>query len=265
MKIDLNEIWEFMELVPKPKTAKEGEEWIYELVAGEITIANLKSLDLLNLKKEENYDTELLPSIFTFREILWQPNVYTQPALCIPQLNILKVFCEDYVEEKKKEQNGDVWPYFDLLKGLASFCKDALERINAENDAGEIRITSILGDLRKKAFPVIKFFIFHPMNRKDYQTDALNRLNYAVKIMLTQYNNKYYDLRDPFWNVTVGNPDELEKKIAAKNALKNEAAMTTTSLDHGSVESKESPKTLPKNKIIAPIMSNSQDGELEEL
>lgn len=264
MKIDLNEIWEFMELAPHPKTAKEGEEWIYELVSGDITISQLKSEDILNLKKEENYDTELLPSIFTFREILWQPNVYTQPALCIPQLNILKVFCEDYVADMKAEQNGDIWPYFDLLNGLANFCKEALDRINKENDAGEIRITSILGDLRKKAFPVIKFFIFHPMNRKDYQTDALNRLNYAVKIMLTQYNNKYYDLRDPYWNVTVGNPDELAKKAAAKVADEKETKAESDSTPV-SVETNETEPNLPKNKVVAPVMSDTDDSELEEL
>lgn len=263
MKIDLNEIWEFMELAPKPKASTDGDQWVYELVAGNVTISQLNSEDILNLKKEENYDTELLPSIFTFREILWQPNVYTQPALCIPQLNILKVFCEDYVEEMKKEQNGNIWPYFDLLNGLANFCKEALDRIQAENDAGEIRITSILGDLRKNAFPIIKFFIFHPMNRKDYQTDALNRLNYAVKIMLTQYNNKYYDLRDPFWNVSVGNPETLSKKTTAENIQPK----STQSKPIEQPEPQENkPNTLfPKNKIVAPIMADSTDSELEEL
>lgn len=221
MKIILNEIWEFMEMAPNPRTVNEGDQWIYELVAGTITIPGLTSEDIENLKKEENYDTELLPEIFTYREILWQPNVYTQPALCVPQLNILKVFCEDYVKEQKALKNGNVWPYLKLLEGLSKYCDDALNKITGAKNAADVRVATILGDLRRDAFPIIKFFIFHPMNRPDYQTDALNRLNYSVKIMLTQYNSKYYDLQDPFWNVTVGKLEPKEESEDLPEIEKN--------------------------------------------
>lgn len=239
MKIILNEIWEFMEMAPKPKTAQAGDQWIYELVAGTITIPGLTTEDIENLKKEENYDTELLPEIFTYREILWQPNVYTQPALCVPQLNILKVFCEDYVKEQRALKNGDVWPYLKLLEGLSKYCGDALERITGAKNAADVRVATILGDLRRDAFPIVKFFIFHPMNRADYQTDALNRLNYSVKIMLTQYNSKYYDLQDPYWNVTVGKPIPKE-------------------------ESEEEPE-IEKNPVPPPVVEGDQDHEIEPM
>jgi hypothetical protein len=161
-----------------------------------------------------------LPSIFTFREILWQPNVYTEPAQCIPQLNILKVFCEEHIAELKENGQNMSWPYFDLLNGLGTYCSQAIEKIAVTEKKKGINIASILGDLRKNAFPIVKFFIFHPMNRNDYQTDALNRLNYAVKIMLTQYNNKYFDLQDPYWNVTIG---DANQPTPAKKQQKNQS------------------------------------------
>lgn len=201
MKIDLNEIWNFIDLAPSPEDKMKQVRWSYDLIAGDVSFSDLTTKDIICLKSDDEFDTELLPSIFTFREILWQPNVYTQPSLCIPQLNILKVFCEEYIEGHNEEDNQLLQLYLDLLKGLSGFCQEALDKISKHEN--EVRISSILGDLRKKAFPVIKFFLFHPMNREDYRTDALNRLNYAVKIMLTQYHNKYDDLKDPHWIVGV--------------------------------------------------------------
>ena len=260
MKIDLNEIWEFMEMAPQPKTANQGDQWIYELVAGDVRVKNLKSKDIASLQIEEHYDTELLPSIFTFREILWQPNVYTKPSLCIPQLNILKVFCEEYVEEIKKAQNGNAWPYFRLLHGLSKYCGQALKKISSVEKQQDLRISSILGDLRKNAFPIIKFFIFHPMNRKDYQRDALNRLNYAVKIMLTQYNNKYYDLRDPHWNVTVGNAKKTAQTEVSKKTQEQPDKTSATTTDQ--VSNTKSPVQM-KQKTTQHVIAKVRDHELE--
>ena len=59
------------------------------------------------------------------------------------------------------------------------------------------------------------------MNRLDYYRDAVNRLNYAVKVMLTQFNGKYTELADPFWEVTYAK-NEMNEKSSLKPAENEE-------------------------------------------
>ena len=88
MKIALIEIWDFLLL-----TEKEEKGWSYALNAGKVQIKNITLEMMQELKKDENFDTELLPSLFTFREILWQPDVFTEVSSSLPPLRILKAFC----------------------------------------------------------------------------------------------------------------------------------------------------------------------------
>jgi len=58
------------------------------------------------------------------------------------------------------------------------------------------------------------FFINHSQKRRDYYQDAVNRLNYAVKIMLTQFHGTYTKLQDPYWQVV------FMKIFASESAVK---------------------------------------------
>ena len=189
MKIAFNEIWTFIEMM------KEEPQITYGLKAGDVVIESLDQATLLAIKHDEHYDTELLPSIFTFREILWQPDVFTESAMAIPAIRILKGFCE----ETAGELEGTGFPtselYRRLVLGLAEASEQALQSI----DGQENTVVKTLRQLRQSAFPIVKFFIYHPQNRTDYYQDAINRLNYAVKIMLTQFYGQYSELEDPYW------------------------------------------------------------------
>jgi len=186
----------------------EAAGWSYTLQAGNLAIGNIETETMQALKEDETYDTELLPSIFTFREILWQPDVFTNPSLSLSPLRILKAYCAETIVELQDQDNKTGPIYISLVKGLGKCTAKAIKAL--EKDKPNVK--KALGDFRTCSFPIIKFFIYHPKNRYDYQTEAVNRLNYAVKIMLAEFHGKYSDLEDPYWEVSFNEP-KTEKKL----------------------------------------------------
>lgn len=203
MKISLSEIWNFSDLIDA-----DEKGWSYQLHAGKVCIEGISQAVLQTLRNNGDYDTELLPSIFTFREILWQPDVFTEASMSLPGLRILHSFCMDTVAEYQESDIATTTIYAKLLEGLAACCEEAVQGLEKERPV----VNKILGDFRTQAFPIVKFFIFHPQNRLDYYRDAVNRLNYAVKIMLTQFHGRYTELKDPYWEVSYDKPTATKSK-----------------------------------------------------
>lgn len=212
MKIPLSEIWNFSDLIDV-----EEKGWSYGLKAGNVQVDGITQEVLLALRQDPDYDTELLPSIFTFREILWQPDVFTEASMSLPGLRILHSFCNEVIAEYEESPSSTYAVYAKLLGGLVVCCKEAVEALEKEKAS----VNKILGDFRTSAFPIIKFFIFHPQNRLDYYRDAVNRLNYAVKIMLTQFHGRYTELQDPYWEVSYQSSPPA--KSTTSTIVKNEA------------------------------------------
>jgi hypothetical protein len=192
MKIALSEIWNFSELIDS-----EEQGWSYRLVAGDVVVEDISQEVLVMLRSDGQYDTELLPSVYTFREILWQPDIFTESVKSLPGLRILKAHCEEVVADYAEKESPTLALYADLLKGLIAATELAIQSMEED----KMSVKKVLGDFRTAAFPIVKFFIFHPQNREDYFRDAVNRLNYTVKIMLTQFYGKYTELNDPYWEV----------------------------------------------------------------
>lgn len=209
MKISQSEIWNFIELID------QGEKgWSYTLHAGAVSIPKISQEVLKELKNDTQYDTEILPEIFTFREILWQPDVFKSSAQSLPGLRILKAYCEETAAHYQENPSHTNKIYEALLLGIAAFCDEAITLI--EGKVNEGTVTKALGEFRKSTFPIIKFFIFHPQNRLDYYRDAVNRLNYAVKVMLTEFFGRYTELEDPYWEINYKTTTSTQKKSEPK-------------------------------------------------
>jgi hypothetical protein len=192
MKLQLSEVWDFIALMQDHKA-----DWVMDLHAGDVVFESLTFEQVLTMKTDESYDQELLPSIFIYREILWQPNVYGQPNLCLPGLKLLHAYCQEFIEQNSSEEPATKL-YHSLLSYLSGIADAACKEIQEQPNAP---IAKVLGNFRRKAFPIIKFFIWHPANKAEHIADAHKRLNYAVKILLTQYFNQYSELTSPYWQV----------------------------------------------------------------
>lgn len=216
MKISLSEIWNFIEMIDQQESG-----WFYSLTAGEVRIEGVDHGTLLDLRSDEDYDTELLPSLFTFREILWQPDVFTEASMSLPGLRILKAYSEECAAHLQETESKVSDIYAQLVLGLSSAANATIE----QTESGNVPVTQALRNLRKACFPIVKFFIFHPQNRVDYHKDAVNRLNYAVKIMLTQFYGRYTELEDPYWEVRYNQPQSNGKAKGTDEDRSSKAAV----------------------------------------
>lgn len=213
MRIALSEIWNFADII------QDEDGWQFSLFAGQSIATGFSKEVLYELRTDNNFNTELLPEIFTFREVLWQPNVFEKPADCLPSLRVLVAYCEEQVAVYLNSESDLDHIYGSLLSRILTCTKEAIGGIEKDQN-----VRGALGDLRVKIFPIIKFFVAHPRNRLDYYRDAVNRMDYAVKIMLTQFSGRYSELEEPFW------------EILYDKSLKGVTANTDSSSETGSKE-----------------------------
>lgn len=213
MKLAFSEIWTFLQL-----TKEEASTWTYKLVAGDC-VWEESSLNLIQqVENDPYYDPEMLPNLFTFREIFWQPNVYPTLNGCLTGLKLVTNYSTELAEEYAASAQETHKLYVYLVQHIGKLADLAHEQLAASDTAND-QIPGVLGEFRKQSFPVIMLFIHHPMNRADYREDALRRINFMVKTLLEQYQLRFNDLLLPHWLLDrVPQAPAKEKKKAADQA-----------------------------------------------
>ncbi len=242
MKLEIAEIWNFLKL----RIDQSTQSISFNLAAADFKLENLSSETIKALKNKEDYHEEVLTSIFINREILWQPNVYDKVEICISNLNIFSSFCQDAIDQLANSDKPIDQFHHEIFQFLSTLSQETVNvfqesiqkskenvRVAPSEDSAYVNpksyIPRILGRFRKKAFPVIQVFIGLLPQGNLVRRSALNRMDFAVQVIINQYNLKYSDVIDPFWEVVIQDvkkqqPKQGPPKSTQSDEVKKEAA-----------------------------------------
>ncbi len=218
MKISLSEIWGFVDVVGADKINQ------IDLVLGNHQVSNVTPEVIRNIKEGVDFDTELLPDLFTNSEITWQPNEYASHKDCLAGLNILKHQCEVQMAAFNALKSNPGNFYAQLIQKLEDETKLAVDKITNE----ETKLSRILGRFRKNIYPSIKFLLEHPANHPQIKFEAILRQDFMAKTLFNEYHVKFSDLVEPYWEVWIGEdppniPVEETEKTESKKKEKETA------------------------------------------
>lgn len=194
MKVSLSEIWDIIEVIGSDKINQ------IDLVLGNHQVTNVTPEVILKIKNGVEYDTELLPDLFTNSEITWQPNEYASHKDCLAGLNILKHQCGVQMAAFNALKTDPGNFYAQLIQKLEDETKLALDKITNE----ETKLSRILGRFRKNIYPSIKFLLEHPANHPQIKFEAVLRQDFMAKTLFNEYHVKFSDLVEPYWEVWIG-------------------------------------------------------------
>jgi len=250
MKLAVGEISHFFKLEP-------GENFQIELVAGKLRIDGLNKKIITALQSNTDYLDEILNALFINREIIWQPNVYNNIDVCITNLNVFSVFAEEELEKISHNKPSASF-YKKVYNFLIEKCKESITvfsnaktQINADDQAANIKpssqdtIQAILGIFRKEVLPVIKVFIELSPDGRLAKRQALHRMDFAIEVVINQYNLKYSDIINPYWEI-------IRKPMSETNESNEEKTDKTSAPDDNKKPGEETtPPKQAKGEEIA--------------
>jgi len=250
MKLEIAEIWNFLKL----KIDASVQEINFSLRAGEFGLDDLSVKTIEALKDRVDYHEEVLTSIFINREIIWQPNVYDKVEICISNLNIFSSFCQDAIDQLANSDKPIDQFHHEIFQFLSTLSQETVNvfqesiqkskenvRVAPSEDSAYVNpksyIPRILGRFRKKAFPVIQVFIGLLPQGNLVRRSALNRMDFAVQVIINQYNLKYSDVIDPFWEVVIEDvKKQPPKKEPPESIQSDKVKIEADTKEEGKVE-----------------------------
>lgn len=230
MKLSIGEIWSFLDL----QVEVDGKSRGLNLHAGGLFLENIPLETIKSIQENEEYHSDILEGLFINREILWQPNVYDRIQVCITNLSLFSVFCHEEIDKfAQNETNGGVF-YTHLLNYLSELGQGAIGKFSKVLDESKPatgsdedsihdpknKIPRILGNFRKECFPVIRIFVELLPTTDLARISSQHRMDFAVEVIINQYNLKYSDITSPYWEIVKNPGKSTEPKVQAKPEIK---------------------------------------------
>ncbi len=223
MRLSVGEIWSFLDL----QVEVDGKSRGLNLNAGDLFLENIPLETIRSIQENGEYHAETLEGLFINREVLWQPNVYDRIQVCITNLSLFSVFCQEEIEKFGKNGKSGVEFYTHLLEYLSDLGQGSIGKFSKVLDEASApseeedsihdpknKIPRILGNFRKECFPIIKIFVELLPPADLARIHAEHRMDFAVQVIINQYNLKYSDIINPFWEIVKnpGKPSQPKSK-----------------------------------------------------
>lgn len=217
MRLPFQEIWDATVLVPDffPK-------YRVDLYLGDYCFQALSQEMLQQLQQPSSCDSDLLPVLFSEREIFWQPDMQPSLNAWCTRFNIFNDFLHHYTEALKNQDTSVDYLYAAILHDLktkATYTQNMLK--NSVQATPQVQYRFI-ARFRVATYPHILFFLRQPHVPLIAARYAENRLDLMIRTLLLKNKIPLRVLVEPRWQLQVHTPSTapLEKNKKTKGEEK---------------------------------------------
>ena len=221
MRLPYEEIWSALRIIPQLFTRCQ-----LDLCLGDYCFFDLSEEMLLQLREKESCDKEILPVLFSERELFWQPNLQPSLSAWYTRFSTFIFFIDHYVELLKKNDSPADYLYAAILHDLKAKARH-IQKSFAETASisSQLRFQT-LTRFRIAVYPHILFFMRHAYMPVAEIHTAENRLDIMMQSIPRSYRLLQL-LREPYWQLQLLQVTSSPQKAStSKNATAKEEKKT---------------------------------------
>ena len=198
MRLPFTEIRDASRLIPHLFKQYRTDLWIGSYCFDEFSPSMLKQF--LN---PESYDDELIATLFTERELFWQPNMNPSLTAWLTRFNMLKVFVKEYIEKLKAHDTPIDYLYAGILYDMTLHIEKVQEQLTSSTTSNLELLFQNVMKFRLSVYPHITFFMRHPFTPETELKYAQNRLHIMIHTLFLKGGYAFRLFQDPYWQIVL--------------------------------------------------------------